>query len=448
MLRRFSANFALFSMLLDGLMVALTLYVSTYLRVDLSNLPIVREIKEPVALPLILYIIFPIIWVAIFILFSVYDGRKNLRIIDELGSLTLGTLLAMISLAGVLYFTYRDVSRFLFVFFIVETYMMLVLWRFVIRLAFRWNILGKKEYRRVLILGAGEIGRRIEDQIRTQRFWGLKIVGFLDDNFEKVNESLGVFGGLDATREVIKKHTIDDAIITLPRSAYSRINQVVSELHDLPVRVWVIPDYFSLTLHRASVEEFAGIPMLNLRAPALNEYQRMLKRGFDLLITSILIPILSPLYLIIACAIKLDSKGDIFYKPIRVGENGRLFKMIKFRTMTPDAEKQQRLVEKNDQNGKLIHKTKDDPRITKIGKILRRTSLDEIPQLFNVLLGNMSLVGPRPEMPHLVEKYDLWQRKRFAVPQGMTGWWQIKGRSDRPMHLHTEDDLYLSLIHI
>ena len=442
MLRRFSANFALFSMLLDGLMVALTLYVSTYLRVDLSNLPIVREIKEPVALPLILYIIFPVIWVAIFILFSVYDGRKNLRVIDELGSLTLGTLLAMISLAGVLYFTYRDVSRFLFVFFIVETYMMLVLWRFVIRLAFHWNILGKKEYRRVLILGAGEVGRRIEDQIRPQRFWGLKIVGFLDDNFEKVNESLGVFGGLDAAREIIKKHKIDDAIITLPRSAYSRINQVVSELHDLPVRVWVIPDYFSLTLHRASVEEFAGIPMLNLRAPALNEYQRMLKRGFDLLITSILIPILSPLVLIIACAIKLDSKGGIFYKPIRVGENGRLFKMIKFRTMTPDAEKQQKLVQTIDENGMLIHKTKDDPRVTKIGKLLRRTSLDEIPQLFNVLLGNMSLVGPRPEMPHLVEKYDLWQRKRFAVPQGMTGWWQINGRSDRPMHLHTEDDLY------
>ena len=127
---------------------------------------------------------------------------------------------------------------------------------------------------------------------------------------------------------------------------------------------------------------------------------------------------------------------------MRVGENGKLFKMIKFRTMIPDAEKFQPTVEKVDKNGESIHKTKDDPRVTRVGKILRRTSLDEIPQLFNVLKGDMSLVGPRPEMPNLVEKYDLWQRKRFAVPQGMTGWWQIKGRSDRPMHLHTEDDLY------
>ena len=162
---------------------------------------------------------------------------------------------------------------------------MLVLWRLVIRLAFRWNILGKKEYHRVLILGAGDIGRRIESQIRTQPFWGLKIVGFLDDNFEKVIKSLGVFGGLDNVRSVIQEQKIDDVIIALPRSAYDRINKVASELHVLPVRVWVIPDYFSMTMHRASIEEFAGIPMLNLRAPALNEYQRMLKRGFDILVT-------------------------------------------------------------------------------------------------------------------------------------------------------------------
>jgi lipopolysaccharide/colanic/teichoic acid biosynthesis glycosyltransferase len=116
--------------------------------------------------------------------------------------------------------------------------------------------------------------------------------------------------------------------------------------------------------------------------------------------------------------------------------------MIKFRTMVVGAEKMQHLVEKRDTEGHLIFKTPDDPRVTRVGRLLRRTSLDELPQLFNVFMGEMSLVGPRPEMPELVEKYDLWQRKRFAVPQGMTGWWQINGRSDKPMHLHTEEDLY------
>jgi lipopolysaccharide/colanic/teichoic acid biosynthesis glycosyltransferase len=116
--------------------------------------------------------------------------------------------------------------------------------------------------------------------------------------------------------------------------------------------------------------------------------------------------------------------------------------MLKFRTMVRDAEKMRTGVEHVDENGNLIHKTKNDPRVTRVGRFLRRFSLDELPQLFNILAGTMSLVGPRPEMPYLVEKYQPWQRKRFAVPPGLTGWWQVNGRSDRPMHLHSEDDLY------
>ena len=116
--------------------------------------------------------------------------------------------------------------------------------------------------------------------------------------------------------------------------------------------------------------------------------------------------------------------------------------MLKFRTMQPEAEAMRQAVEHTDEQGHLIHKRLDDPRVTRIGRILRRASLDELPQLFNVLKGEMSLVGPRPELPYLVERYELWQRQRFAVPQGMTGWWQVNGRSDKPMHLNTEDDLY------
>ena len=130
------------------------------------------------------------------------------------------------------------------------------------------------------------------------------------------------------------------------------------------------------------------------------------------------------------------------FRQKRVGENGRLFEMLKFRTMVRNAEKLQSEVEKRDSDGNLIHKTKDDPRVTRVGRLLRRLSLDELPQLFNVIAGTMSLVGPRPEMPYLVEKYQPWQRKRFAIPPGLTGWWQVSGRSDRPMHLHTEDDLF------
>ena len=190
------------------------------------------------------------------------------------------------------------------------------------------------------------------------------------------------------------------------------------------------------------MEEFAGIPMLDLRAPALNDYQRTIKRLFDLVIILLFLPPASILMGIIALAIRLEGPGPIFFKQERVGENGRLFTMFKFRTMVPGAEELRHLVEHLDEDGNLVHKTQDDPRVTRTGRLLRRTSMDELPQIINILKGDMSLVGPRPELPYLVEKYEPWQRKRFAVPQGLTGWWQVNGRSDKLMHLNTEDDLY------
>jgi len=132
----------------------------------------------------------------------------------------------------------------------------------------------------------------------------------------------------------------------------------------------------------------------------------------------------------------------VFFRQLRVGENGRMFKMYKFRSMVVNAEALQAKVNQKDENGNIIHKTRNDPRVTRIGRILRKTSLDELPQFINVIKGEMSLVGPRPELPWLVEKYEPWQRQRFAVPQGITGWWQVNGRSDKPCHLNTDQDLY------
>ncbi len=154
-----------------------------------------------------------------------------------------------------------------------------------------------------------------------------------------------------------------------------------------------------------------------------------------------LIPAL-PLMGLITLAIRRDSSGPAIFRQARVGEGGRIFTMIKFRTMIEGAEAMQAKVSTVDESGNVIHKVEDDPRVTRMGRWLRKTSLDELPQLFNILRGEMSLVGPRPEMPWLVDQYEDWQRKRFEVPQGLTGWWQISGRADKPMYLHTEDDLY------
>ncbi len=168
----------------------------------------------------------------------------------------------------------------------------------------------------------------------------------------------------------------------------------------------------------------------------------MYKRPFDLFFGLLALILTLPLMAVSALMVYLEDGSPIIFRQKRVGKNESLFEMFKFRTMVKNAEQLQNQVEKRDLHGNLIHKTKDDPRITRVGRVLRRFSIDELPQLFNVLAGTMSLVGPRPEIPYLAEKYELWQRKRFTVLPGMTGWWQINRRSAQPMQLHIEYDLY------
>jgi len=442
MFRRFSTNFALLSIALDALLTATGLYLAATLRPAFNPLGFVQDLPKPIVIPGELYLVFPAVWVLVNMLFSVYDGRRNLRVVDEYGSLTLAAILAGVAEAGVLYLTYRDISRFLFLVFVGLTWLLMLSWRAVARAIFRLRWLGPAQSRQIIILGAGTIGQRLAEQVEHQTELGMQMMGFLDDNPVKNGDHPKILGTLDQAREVIQRLKVDDVVIALPLSAHQRLNQVVSELHDLPVKVWIIPDYFSMTLHRAAVEEFAGLPMLDLRAPALSEYQRMIKRAFDLVVVILSTPVVLPLMGIISLAVRLDSPGPVFYLARRVGENGRLFNMYKFRTMVVNAAAMNGQVGFTDSNGQRVHKVRNDPRVTRVGRILRRTSLDELPQIINVIKGSMSLVGPRPEMPELVEKYEPWQRKRFTVPQGITGWWQVNGRSDRPMHLHTQDDLF------
>ena len=424
---------------LDALLVMLALGIADALRPAMSSLNFVKEVEAP-TVPLALYPIFALVWVLVLTLMSVYDSRRNLYAADELTHLTLGSLLATVSLAGLLYLSYRDISRFLFLFFALQAYGYTLAWRLLVRSRVFAN--GRENVRRVLIVGAGKVGEELHAEITQHPHLGLQVVGFMDDDAQKRAANGLVLGKLAQTREVVQSRGVDDVVIALPPRAYSEVNHLVAELHDLPVKIWIIPDYFHLALHKAQISEFAGIPMLDLRAPALNEYQRLVKRVFDLVVGSVLVVLLSPLMLVIAIAIKRDSPGPVIYNSRRVGENGRLFWMHKFRSMVQDADKQLEMVARYGPNGEVLHKSPDDPRITRVGRFIRKTSLDELPQLFNVLKGEMSLVGPRPELPSLVKNYQPWQRKRFVVPQGITGWWQINGRSDKPMHLHTEDDIY------
>ena len=441
MLRRFSVNFALFSMLLDGLCVALCLWFAAAIRPLFNAFSFIKPVDQSVIVPLPLYVLFPVIWVIIFSSLSIYDGRKFLRVADELAALFLSTFIAAVSSAGILYFSFRDVSRALFVVFVISTFLLCLLWRVLARIYFRTRPQASTISRRLLVVGVGPLGQSVGRQIQNTRSENLTLVGFVDDGYEDRKEAASL-GDLQELKTLIPKYKITDVVIALPHSAYHKMSEIVLCLDDLPVGVWIALGFFDLALYRTDIEDFAGIPMLDLRASAIDDYQRMIKRAFDVFVGLLaLIPSL-PLMALSALMIFLQDGAPVLFRQKRVGENGRLFEILKFRTMVKNAEQLQSQRETRDADGNLLHKIKDDPRVTRLGCLLRRFSLDELPQLFNVLAGTMSLVGPRPEMPYLVEKYQPWQRKRFAVPPGMTGWWQVSGRSDKPMHLHTEDDLY------
>jgi exopolysaccharide biosynthesis polyprenyl glycosylphosphotransferase len=439
MLRRFSINFALFSMLLDGLTVAFSLWLSAALRPILNALDWVMPIAGDVVIPGRLYIVFSLLWVAVFGAAAIYDGRKYLRVMDEFAMLSLTSLLTSTAAAGVLYLSYREVSRALFILFVMLVYLLCLGWRALARLYFRQQPVTASKARRLVVVGSGTLAQKVRAQIAESGMPNLDFVGFIDDRPDLKTELLGTSQQI---REVIRTYQVSDVVIALPHSAYAEMGEIVRNMEDLSVQVWVALGFFDLALYKTEIDNFAGIPMLDLRASAIDDYQRMVKRAFDIVFGSLALVLSLPLIALAALAILIEDGAPVLFRQKRVGENGNIFEMLKLRTMVKNAESLQKQVEKRDEQGNLIHKTSEDPRVTRVGRILRRWSLDELPQFINVVLGSMSLVGPRPELPALVEKYQPWQRKRFAVPPGITGWWQVNGRSDKPMHLNTEDDLY------
>jgi len=444
MLRRFSTNLTLFLFTADIALTLLALFLAKILRLTLPYGQAVAP--EHIDFPWILYLIVVAIWVTVFLIVPVYDARRTYRAIDEFQLVTVAIGFATLVFAGVAYFFFRELSRFLFLYFFILDLMFLLGLRAALRIIYRlWRGGWPGKRNRVLILGAGRVGKRLADMLADYAWYGVEVVGFLDDDLSK-KQSLGgqisYLGTLDAAARVVKQRQVDDVILALPMQAHERLVTIVRQLQDQTVNVRVVPDLFELSFVKATVEDFNGIPLIGLRDPVIAPFQRVAKRAFDLVIAAATAIATLPVMGIVALLIKLDSPGPVLFLQNRVGENGRIFKMYKFRSMVIDAEHRKEDVITYTEDGKVVHKKTDDPRVTRLGKFIRRTSLDELPQLFNVIKGDMSLVGPRPEMPWLVDLYEPWQHKRFAVPQGITGWWQVNGRSDKPMHLHIEEDLY------
>ncbi len=284
-----------------------------------------------------------------------------------------------------------------------------------------------------VILGAGMVGQTIARKILKHPEYNVRIVGFLDDAPEHLDPALASIPMLGAESDlvdVIRQLHVQRVLLAFSRRTHEDVLEVVRNAGLRDVHVSIVPRYFEIIAANVGVGVIEGIPVLELPEVELSRFARWSKRAFDLALTIPALVILTPFLFFVAIAIKLDSRGPVFFRQPRRGRQDHVFRIYKFRTMRSDAESlRDGLVTRNESDGPLF-KIRDDPRVTRVGRFLRRWSMDEVPQLLNVLRGEMSLVGPRPFVVYEDDMIDGWARRRLDLTPGITGVWQVLGRND------------------
>ena len=377
---------------------------------------------------------------------GLYDPRRSRSWFDEMRAIVNGTAIGIVALVFVV-FVVRPLVYSRLIFFYAAILITLFLGLSRLLKAFVLARLRRRGLAvdRVLIVGAGEVGRTVMRNLVAQPELGYQVVGFVDDNPEKGRTDIGRFralGSVDNLPRVLEQEHIDEVIIALPWQAHRKIIRLVSECQRADVRVRIIPDLFQMSLSRVDVDDINGIPLIGVKEVSLAGLNLAIKRAMDVAIAGLGLILALPLMLLIALAIRLDSPGPVLFRQQRVGKGGQLFTMYKFRSMVEGADAIREELSLLRGVDARRFKLRDDPRVTRLGRFLRRTSLDELPQLYNVLRGEMSLVGPRPALPEEYARYQEWHKKRLEVLPGITGLWQISGRSEIPFDEMVLLDIY------
>ncbi|MDQ0089981.1 Undecaprenyl-phosphate glucose phosphotransferase [Paenibacillus anaericanus] len=371
-----------------------------------------------------------------------YSPKRKKRFADEMVKIIQVHFTSLVVLLSLMFFFKQvDISRDYLAIYMVANLILILLYRYFLKMSLKH--FRKKGYNKqfVLIIGAGSLGRRFHDNLRQYPELGYEIIGFLDDNPElgsiESSRYKPVLGAVDQLEEILKDKMIDEVVLALPLDAHARYSKIISICEKIGVRTLIIPDFFDYLPARPYFDNFAGMPMINVRDIPLDlSGNRLAKRLFDIMFSLVAICITSPVLLAVAIGVKLTSQGPILFKQERVGLNRRSFQMYKFRSMKV-------LPEGTMDTGWT---TENDPRRTKFGVFLRKTSLDELPQFFNVLAGHMSVVGPRPERPYYVEQFREEVPKymvKHHVRPGITGWAQTNGlRGDTSIEERINHDIF------
>src|SRR5215475_9562440 len=366
-------------------------------------------------------------WAVLLPLFSVYS-EPNLAPLGQILRLSKAIFWAWIILAALVLFLSPDRSnRIILVFTLAINYILLVSYRLVLMKVTKH---GPLDVRHVAVIGNGPSAYEFAKTIESYGFWGLKLVG--------------VFGR-EEVRSLLQDGGVDELILVVDRESLNEFTRTFLLCEELSVTARIVLNFFPHSIARIELTEFDGFPLLSFSTTPTNEALMFVRRILDLVLAGMIVLIFGPLFMIpTAILIKLTSRGPVLFKQKRCGLNGRQFVMHKFRSMVDNAEQLRvELQSLNEMDGPVF-KSSRDPRVTTIGKIIRRFSIDELPQVFNVLRGDMSLVGPRPPLPAEVARYERWQRRRLSMKPGMTCLWQISGRNE----VSFEDWMKLDLTYI
>lgn len=362
---------------------------------------------------------------------GLYRQRRGTEWFDDIPSVARSIALATMTLfAGVALLRYPATSRLTFIITWFTATVFVIAGRALVQLIA--TTLHKRGIgvERVLVVGGNNLGRIIMQSLASRAHLGYQVIGFVDDDRAGDFGRFRHLGGLDDVERLADVDKIDQVIVALPAASHAAILRIVDHCRQGQVSFKLVPDLYEMSLSRVDVDTVSGIPLIGLKDVSIVGWNAITKRAIDIAVSAFALAALSPIMLVIALLIKIESRGPIMYRHTRIGKSRQPFTMYKFRSMRQDADKQRAALLEQQSGDNRLFKDRRDPRITRVGAVIRRWSLDEFPQFWNVLVGDMSVVGPRPQIPPEVANYEDWHYKRLAVSPGLTGLWQVSGRSE------------------
>ncbi len=430
------------TILFDAFIVSVAFFLAYFLRqhfriiYKLDLIPSTQVVSGTIAsLSDYLVVLFVVVSIWCFMLYlnGMYRAMRTRTLFEIAWIILKSSFFAILAFGTVIFlFKLAFVSRMFFVLFVMVSVILLLLEKIAVFSIMRYVRTRGLNYRSLLIVGTGRRAADFINRIQNHQEWGFKIIGAVDDEpgrgIKKVKD-IKIIGTLKDISKILHRQAVDEVIFVVPRLRLNHIENAVYACETEGIKATIVVDLFDLKIARAHPTDIDGIPLLTFETTVAKEWQLYVKRAMDVVLSGLGIIILSPLLLIVAVLIKLTSSGPVLFKQHRLGLNGRKFVLYKFRTMYPGAQEILSKVENlNEMNGPDFKKKKIHW-ITPVGRLIRKFSIDEFPQLFNVFVGHMSLIGPRPTVPDEVSLYRSWQRRRFSMKPGITCLWQIRGRN-------------------